>query len=115
MAALTSTIPTAAGVLTTAGGAVSASDTVSQTQLGSRGAYLEIINGSASTDTIAITDAGSTPAGNLLSGGTYTVTVANATNKVFYLDPSLPNLTTGNVTITHTQVTTVTYKLYPLG
>jgi hypothetical protein len=115
MAALTSTIPTVAGVATP-GAAVSASDTVTQAQLGSRGAFLEIVNGSASTDTMTVTDAGGTPAGNLLSGGTYTPgTIPNATNKIFYLDPSLANLTTGLVTITHTQVTTVTYKLYPLG
>jgi hypothetical protein len=51
-----------------------------------------------------------------LAGGTYTPgTIPNATNKIFYLDPSLANLTTGLVTITHTQTTTVTYKLYPLG
>lgn len=115
MAALTATTPTAAGVAS-AGAAVSASDTVSSTQLGSRGAFLEILNASATTDTLTITDAGSTPAGNALSGGTYTPgTVVGTSNKVFYLSPSLPNLSTGLVTITHSQVTSVTYKLYPLG
>lgn len=115
MAALVSTVPTVAGVATP-GAAVSASDTVTQVQLGSRGCFLEILNGSVTLDTITISDAGGTPAGNLLAAGTYTPgTVGATSNKVFYLDPSLPNLTTGLVTITHTQVATVTYKLYPLG
>lgn len=115
MAALVSTIPTVAGVATP-GAAVTASDTVSQAQLGSRGCFLEILNGSATSDTVTISDAGNTPAGNLLSGGVYTPTaVAGTSNRVFYLDPSLPNLSTGLVTITHSQTTTVTYKLYPLG
>jgi len=115
MAAMTSIIPTTAGVLTTTGTACTASDTISQTQLGSRGAYLEIINGAGSTDTIAVTDAGGTPAGNLLAGGTYPLTVSASTNKIFYIDPSLPNISTGLVTITHSNTTTTTYKLYPLG
>jgi hypothetical protein len=115
MAALTSTTPTAAGVATP-GNAVAASDTVSSTQLGSRGAYLEILNASATTDTLTISDAGGTPAGNLLAGGTYTPgTVVGTSNKIFYLSPTLPNLSTGLVTITHTQTASVTYKLYPLG
>lgn len=113
MAAMTSTIPTAAGVLTTAGTAVSASDTVTQTQLGSRGCFLEVLNGGASPDTVTITDSGFTPAGN--AAAVYTVAVTNATNKIIYLDPSLANVTTGLLTIAHSFITSVTYKLYPLG
>jgi hypothetical protein len=116
MAAMTAVQPTAAGVVTTSGTAVSASDTIASTLLGSKGIYLEILNGSASVDTMTISDSGVTPAGNIAgTGGTYTVVVTNATNKIFYISPAQVNLSTGNVTITHSQVTTVSYKLYPIG
>ncbi len=114
MAALTATQPTAAGVATP-GAAVAASDTISSTILGSRGAYLEILNGNAGADTMTISDAGSTPAGQPLVGGNYTVTVNATSNKVFYISPQQVNLTTGLVTVTHSVTATVTYKLYPLG
>lgn len=115
MAALTATTPTAAGVATP-GAAVAASDTVSSTLLGSRGVYLEILNASASTDNITISDSGRTPAGNIAgTAGTYSVTVTGTSNKIFYVSPAQANLTTGDVTVTHSQLTSVTYKLYPLG
>ena len=114
MAALTATTPVLAGVATP-GAAVAASDTIAQSILGSRGAYLEIINGNASTDNMTISDAGNTAAGNTLSGGTYAVSVTNATNKVFWISPAQVNPSTGLVTITHSVTTTVTYKLYPIG
>jgi len=112
MAALTSFQPTAPGTVATAG-TVSSSDTISQTQLGSRGAYLLIINAGASPDTVAISDGGATPAGNAgtSSGGT----VTNATNKVFFISPYAFNQSTGLVTVTHTFTTSVTYYLFPIG
>lgn len=114
MAALSATQPARAGTAVT-GAAVAASDTISQTIIGQNGCYLEILNGNASTDNMTITDAGSTPAGNALSGGTYAVSVTNATNKVFYISPKQVDPATGLVTITHSVTSTVTYKLYPLG
>lgn len=99
----------------TPGAAVSSSDTISATLLGSNGVALEILNGNAASDNMTISDAGATPAGNTLSGGTYAVSVTNATNKVFYINPKQADPVTGNVTITHSVTATVTYKLYPLG
>lgn len=115
MALLTAITPTLAGT-SSAGAAVSASDTIAQTSLGPGGATLEIINNGAGTDTITITDSGLTPAGNALAGGTYTVTVANAgASKVFALENAQVNPSTNLITITHSVTASVTYKLYPVG
>lgn len=113
MAALSAITPVVAGVAST-GAAVAASDTIDASVLGQRGAYLEIINGNASSDTVTVTDYGSTPAGNSLTSNTYTVTVANATSKVIHIKPSQVNPATGLVTVTHSVTSTVTYKLYPV-
>lgn len=116
MAAMTATTPTIAGALTTGGTAVAASDTIAQAILGPNGGTLEIINAGASPDNITITDNGLTPAGNALpSGNTYAVTVAAGTAKVFDLSNYQFNPTTNLITITHSFITTVTYKLYPVG
>ncbi len=114
MAALTATTPARTGTATP-GAAVAASDTISAAVLGSRGAFLEILNGNAATDNMTISDAGSTPAGSPLSGGTYAVSVTNGTNKVFFISPKQLDPSSGVVTITHSVTPTVTYKLYPLG
>ena len=113
MAALTAITPTLAGAAS-AGAAVAASDTIAQSVLGGKGAYLEIINGNASSDSITISDAGATAAGNALSGGTYAVSVTNGTSKVFLIRPAQVDPATSLVTITHSVTTTVTYKLYPI-
>lgn len=112
MAALTAIVPTSAGVAST-GAAVSASDTISNSFTGTRGAFLEIINGGASPDTVAISDSGATDAGGSSAGSGGSVT--NGTSKIFYISPYAFNPSSGNVTVTHTFTTTVTYKLYPLG
>jgi hypothetical protein len=112
MAALTSTVPTAAGTVQT-GAAVSASDTITAAQLGSLGAYLIVINAGASPDVVAVLDGGLTPAGNAGASGGGSVT--NATTKVFYISPRSVNPTTGLVTVTHSFITTVTYVLLPIG
>lgn len=112
MAALTAIQPVAAGI-TYAGAAVSASDTISAAQLGQNGAYLVVINGGASPDTVAVSDSGLTPAGN--AGTTSGGSVTNATSKVFYISPRAVNASTGVVTVTHSFTTTVTYVLLPIG
>lgn len=115
MAALAAIIPSIAGTASTGAG-VAASDTIAQSIMGPNGATLEIINNGAGTDTITITDAGLTPAGNSLAGGTYSVTVANAgASKVFDLSNAQVNPSTNLITITHTVTASVTYKLYPVG
>jgi len=112
MAALTATTPTRAGVVTS-GAAVAASDTIAVSVLGATGAYLEIINGNASPDSMTISDASTTPTGATATANAPSVT--NATSKIFFISPRMADPTTGLVTITHSVTATVTYKLYPLG
>lgn len=114
MAALTAITPTLAGVAS-AGAAVAASDTIDASILGQRGAYLEIINGNASPDSMTISDHSATRAGSNLPSNTFAASVTNATSKVFHIKPEQVNPTTGLVTVTHSVTATVTYKLYPIG
>jgi hypothetical protein len=116
MGALVAITPVNTGV-SSAGAAVAASDTVAQSVLGPRGATLEIINAGAGTDTITISDHGSTGAGNQLASTALTgLTVANGgASKYFRLTNEQVNPATGLITITHSQPTGVTYKLVPNG
>jgi hypothetical protein len=113
VAALTAFTPATTGVAN-AGAAVAASDTIDQATLGANGVYLEVINGNASPDTVTISDYGSTPAGNTLTSNQISVSVTNATSKIFLIRPSQVNPATGLVTITHSVTSTVTYKMYSL-
>jgi hypothetical protein len=112
MALLTATRPTAGGT-TIAGAAVSASDTIAAADLGSLGAYLIVMNGGASPDTVTVSDSGVTPANNPAS--VTGVSVTNGTNKAIYISPRQVNTTTQVVTVTHSYTTSVTYELLPLG
>jgi hypothetical protein len=113
MGALAATIPTHTGTADP-GAAVAASDTIAQSVMGSRGCILQILNGGGSTDNITISDAGSTPSGNPLTGGTIAGSVGATSNKVFLIANGSVNPTTQLVTITHSFTTTVNYKLYPI-
>lgn len=95
------------------GAPVAATDTISAALLGSKGVLLEILNGNAATDNITISDAGTTPAGT--PGGTYPTALLTATNRTFLIKPSQADPVTGLVTITHSVIATVTYKLHQLG
>lgn len=112
MALLTATRPTAAGVAYTPA-AVSSSDTISSSDLGSLGAYLIVINGGGSSDTVTVSDSGLTPAGNAATAGTNDV--ANGVTEVMYISPRAVNPSTGVVTVAHSFTTSVTYVLLPLG
>lgn len=112
MALLTTTRPTAAGVAWTPA-AVSASDTISSTDLGTLGCYLVIVNGGGSPDTVTVVDASLTPAGNPATNQTNSVT--NATTEVMYISPRTASLATGLTTVTHSFTTSVTYILLPIG
>lgn len=111
MAALTAITPVVGGVAST-GAAVSASDTIDQSILGGRGAYLEILNGSGSSDTVTIKDFGTTAAGNALASNQYTVSVPAGGSSVIFLKPSQVDPSTGLVTVAHSVTASVTYKLY---
>jgi hypothetical protein len=112
MALLTATRPTATGVAWTPA-AVSASDTISASDLGDRGAYLVIINGGGSSDNVTVSDSGLTAAGNPAT--TAANAVANGTSEVMYISPRAVNPSTQVVTVTHSFTTSVTYVLLPLG
>jgi hypothetical protein len=114
VAALSAVTPTNAGTVNP-GAAVAASDTIATSVMGRLGCYLEILNGNASPDVMAISDAGLTPSGNALTGGSYAATVTNATNRIFFIRREQAVASTGLVTITHSVTATVTYKLYPVG
>jgi hypothetical protein len=112
MALLTATRPTIAGVAWSPA-AVSASDTIAAADLGTQGAYLVVINGGASPDTVTVTDPGTTPAGSAATNPTNSV--VNATTEVMRISPSFVNPATGVATVTHSFTTTVTYVLLPIG
>jgi hypothetical protein len=112
MALLTATRPTAAGVAWSPT-AVSASDTISASDLGALGAYLVIINGGASPDNVTVSDSSLTPASNAAT--TTANAVANGTTEVMYISPRAVNLSSSVVTVTHSFTTTVTCVLLPLG
>jgi hypothetical protein len=114
VAALTAFTPLVTGVVN-AGAAVAASDTIDQATLGGNGVLLEIINGNASSDTVTISDYGTTPAGNSLTSNQISKSVVNATSQIFVVRPSQINPATGLVTITHSVTATVTYKMYSLA
>jgi len=114
VAALSATIPTNTGTIT-AGAAVAATDTIAQSVMGSRGAYLRINNGNASSDVITISDSGLTPAGNALATGTISDTITTGQAQIYYIRNEQVNSSTGLVTITHSVQTTVTYELWPVG
>lgn len=111
MAALTAITPLVTGVAST-GVAVSASDTIDQGTLGSGGCYIEVINGGGSTDTVTISDYGTTAAGNSLTSNTYSVSVAAGTSKIIWLQQTQVNPATGLITIAHSFTTSVTCKVY---
>jgi hypothetical protein len=111
MAALTAVTPLRDGALNP-GAAVASSDTISVALMGQNGVFLEIINAGGSPDTVNISDAGLTPAGTPASAG-IPQTVSNGTSRIFFIARSQVNLATGLVTVTHSFITSVTYKLYP--
>lgn len=110
MTALTAITPTVTGT-TIANVAVTSSDTIDQSVLGQRGCHLTVINGNAASDTVTITDASKTGAGNSLPSNAFTVAVPAGTSKVIRIRPEQVDPATGLVTILHSVTATVTYQL----
>lgn len=111
MATLTATVPTRLGTASP-GNNVAASDVVPASALGVNGAILEILNGNAAADNMTISDSSTTPSGAAAAANA--PTIAAGANRVFKLSPKQADAN-GNITVTHSVQTTVTYKLYPLG
>lgn len=112
MGALAATKPTRIGTASP-GAAVAASDTINVAVMGPLGCILEILNGNAATDTMSISDASTTPSGAAAAANA--PALLTATNRAFLISRAQADLVTGNVTITHSVTSTVTYKLYPIG
>lgn len=108
MAALTIVQPTAGGTVSTAATG-SASDTIAG--IGAAGVYLIATCTSATANTVTISDAGRSPAGNPAT--TTGVSVSGNTSKAFYISPSQINTSTGLVTVTATPATSLTYQVFP--
>jgi hypothetical protein len=100
---------------------VAATDTIAVSVMGPFGVYLYINNASGSTDNVKISDAGLTPAGNALSvnGGSNGANVSDAittgTAQIYVIRPVQADPTTNLVTVTHSQTTSVTYQMWPIG
>lgn len=105
MALLTAITPVAAGTAW-APAAVSVSDTIAAADLGTKGAYLVVINGGAGSDTVGLTDPSFAPTGN--AGTNLTNPVANGTTEIMYVSPAYVNPSTNVATVTHTTTTSVT-------
>lgn len=108
MALLTATSVTAAAT-TVAGAAVTTSDTVSASDIGTNGALLNVINGAGAPINVTLTDPNTTAVGN--AGTAVAQAVANATDRWFRLSPGHVNPATGVATVTFSSATTITYKL----
>jgi hypothetical protein len=106
------TTPSRTGALITAA-AVSTSDTLARSVIGSKGVNLKIINGNAATNTVTISDASTTAEG--APAAAISVAVSPSTSRVFRVMPAQCDPVTGNVTITNTVTTTVTYEVTPRG
>jgi hypothetical protein len=108
MALITVTSVPGQSKVTVAGTAVSASDTVAASDIGTSGVLLNVINGSGGSINVTISDPGTTNVGN--AGTTSAQAVANATDGWFRILPGHVNPATGVATVTYSGTTTVTYK-----
>jgi hypothetical protein len=88
--------------------AVTSSDTISQSDIGTDGALLNIINGSGSSMTVTISDPGLTGVGN--AGTPSAQTVGAGADRWFRISPGHVG-PAGVATITNSATTTITYKL----
>jgi len=90
-------------------GAVAASDTIALIT-GSL-LFLHVKNGNAGADTVTITDAGKTPAGQTGQAITVNVPATTGDRMIGPLPASLADPVTGLITVTHSVTATVTCAL----
>lgn len=107
--ALLSAVSVTSAATTVTAAAVASTDTVAQSDIGTNGALLNVINGAGSPITLTISDPGVTGVGN--AGTTSAQSVAAGTDRWFRLSPGHVNPATGVATLTYSSATTVTYKL----
>jgi hypothetical protein len=87
--------------------AVTASDTVAASDIGTNGVLLNVINGGGGSINVTISDPGTTTVGN--AGTTTAQAVANGTNGWFRILPGHVNPTTNVATVSYSGTTSVTY------
>jgi Ca2+-binding RTX toxin-like protein len=109
MSALTATPIVQSGVAASPA-AVAATDTIAESQFGSTGVILRVINGGASSDNVTVADPGTTPMGNGASAAP--VAVANGATTTILVPRAAIDPATGYATVTHSYTTSVTYELY---
>lgn len=88
--------------------AVTASDTLTSSDVGSSGVLLQVINNGGGSINVTIADPGTTGVGN--AGTTTPQPVANGTDGWFRILPAHVNPVTGLATVAYSGTTTVTYK-----
>jgi hypothetical protein len=94
---------------TVAPAAVTTSDTVAASDIGTNGALLQVINGSGGSINVTLVDPGTTPVGN--AGTAAVQAVANGADRWFRLSPGHVNPSTGVATVNFSSASSVTYKL----
>ncbi len=108
MAAMTVTNVSGQNKTTVTAAAVSASDTLTASDIGTNGVLLQVINGGGGSINVTIADPGTTAAGNV--GTTSAQAVANGTDGWFRILPAHVNPVTGVATVAYSGTTSVTYK-----
>lgn len=93
-----------------AGTAVSSSDTLTASDLGTNGVLLQVINGGGGSINVTISDPGTTAVGNV--GTTAAQAVANGTDGWFRILPQHAALVSGLATVAYSGTTSVTYKAF---
>lgn len=102
MALLTVVAATSTGATPTAAAQITAwstGDTISASDIGSRGVVAIVANASGGSLDFRVEDPGTTPSGNAATNGYTTVTVANNVTKWVYIGPTNVNPTNSTVKV----------------
>lgn len=85
---------------------------IAASDIGTRGALLNIINGAGAPVNVTLVDPGVTRAGSTAAANPQAV--ANATDRWFYISRELVDPADGQAAVTLSSATTITYKLIRL-
>lgn len=91
--------------------AVSSSDTLTASDIGTNGVILLVTNGGGGSINVTVSDPGATAVGN--SGTAAAQAVANGTTGRFRILPGNVSVSTGLATVTYSGTTSVTYEAIP--
>lgn len=102
MAALTVQTVTSAGITPAAPAQItvwSTGDTISSSEIGERGIWVDVANASGGSLDFRVSDAGTTPAGNVSANGYTTVTVPNSQARKVFIGKNNVDPATGLVKV----------------